>query len=72
MNRFNLHFEQYSIMFEKRLLSIKDLMAEYDVMDWFWRTQIWGKNLPYIRVGRKMFIDQRDVDSCFKENKTAG
>ena len=59
-------------MFEKRLLSIKDLVAEYGVTDWFWRTQIWEKNLPYIQVGRKMFIDRRDVESFLENNRIIG
>jgi len=59
-------------MSEKRLLSIKDLVAEYGVTAWFWRTQIWDKNLPYIQVGRKMFIDRRDVESFLENNKTVG
>ena len=57
---------------KKRLLSIKDLLAEYGITEWFWRTQIWDKHLPYIQVGRKMFIDREDVESFLENNKTIG
>ncbi len=57
---------------KKRLLSIKDLTAEYGITDWFWRTQIWDKNLPYIQVGRKMFIDRQDVEGFLETNKIIG
>jgi len=56
----------------KRLLSIKDLVAEYGITVWFWRTQIWDKNLPYIQVGRKMFIDRQDVEGFLETNKIIG
>jgi len=60
------------MMRKKRLLSIKDLVAEYGITDWFWRTQVWDKHLPYIQVGRKMFIDRDDVESFLEHNKTIG
>ena len=56
-------------MKRKRLLSIKDLAAEYGITDWFWRTQIWDKNLPYIQVERKMLIDRED--ECKRGNHRA-
>ena len=57
---------------KKRLLSIKDLVTEFGITDWFWRTQIWDKKLPYIQVGRKMFIDRQDVESFLDKNKIIG
>ena len=45
----------------KRLYSIKELVAEIGATEWFWRSQIWDGQLPYIQVGRKMFIDNQDI-----------
>ena len=53
----------------KRLCSIKDLATEIGATDWFWRSQIWDGQLPYVQVGRKMFIDRNDIESFIKRNK---
>jgi hypothetical protein len=37
----------------KRLFSIKELVKEIGATEWFWRSQIWDGQLPYIQVGRK-------------------
>ena len=41
---------------KKRLYSIKELVREIGATEWFWRTQIWNGQLPYVQVGRKMFV----------------
>jgi len=53
----------------KRLYSIKELVKEIGVTEWFWRTQIWNGKLPYIQVGRKILIDREDVELFIKKNK---
>jgi hypothetical protein len=55
---------------KKRLYSIKELAAEIGATEWFWRTQIWDGNLPYVQVGKKMFIDSEDIESFIQRNKT--
>ena len=55
----------------KRLYSIKELVREIGATEWFWRTQIWDGQLPYIQVGRKMFIDHEDVEAFIKKFKFA-
>lgn len=54
---------------KKRLLSIKELVAYIGCTEWFWRTQIWDGTLPYVQVGKKMFIDREDIESFITTNK---
>ena len=54
----------------KRLYSIKELVAHIGATEWFWRSQIWGGQLPYVQVGRKMFIDRVDIEEFILRNKT--
>ena len=53
----------------KRLYSIKELVLEIGATEWFWRTQIWDGQLPYVQVGRKMFIELKDIDIFIQKNK---
>ena len=54
----------------KRLLTIKELVAHLGATEWFWRSQIWSGQLPFVQVGRKMFIDREDIESFIARNKT--
>ena len=53
----------------KRLYSIKELATEIGATEWFWRSQIWDGQLPFVQVGRKMFIDINDLEDFIKANK---
>ena len=53
----------------KRLYTIKELVSEIGATAWFWRTQIWDGQLPYIQVGRKMFVDYVDLESFIIKHK---
>ncbi|MFO7494777.1 MAG: helix-turn-helix domain-containing protein, partial [Desulfobacterales bacterium] len=53
----------------KRLYTIKELVAEIGATKWFWRSQIWDGQLPYVQVGRKMFIDRLDLEAFIQKNK---
>ena len=53
----------------KRLYSIKELVSHIGATEWFWRTQIWDGALPYVQVGKKMFIDRDDLDVFIAVNK---
>jgi hypothetical protein len=53
----------------KRLYSIKELVAHIGATEWFWRTQIWDGALPYIQVGKKMFVDRNDIDVFIASNR---
>ena len=54
----------------KRLYSIKELVAEIGATEWFWRSQIWDGQLPFVQVGRKMFVDAEDIEKFIQNNKT--
>jgi hypothetical protein len=58
-----------NIMPGKRLYSIKDLVAFIGATEWFWRTQIWDGGLPYVQIGKKMFVDREDINSFIASNK---
>jgi len=53
----------------KRLYSIKELVALIGATEWFWRSQIWDGQLPYVQVGRKQFVDHKDVERFIEKNK---
>jgi len=53
----------------KRLYSIKELVAHIGATEWFWRSQIWDGQLPYVQIGRKIFVDRDDVDAFIQKNK---
>ena len=53
----------------KRLYSIKELVAEIGATEWFWRSQIWDGQLPYVQVGRKIFVDAQDIDNFITKYK---
>ena len=54
---------------KKRLYSIKELVVEIGATEWFWRSQIWDGQLPFVQVGRKMFVDLEDIESFIQRNK---
>ncbi len=54
---------------KKRLYSIKELVVEIGATEWFWRSQIWDGQLPYVQVGRKMFIDGNDIEEFIQKHK---
>ncbi|WP_457570927.1 hypothetical protein [Desulfovulcanus sp.] len=53
----------------KRLYTIKELVVEIGATEWFWRSQIWDGQLPYVQVGRKMFIDSIDIERFIETHK---
>jgi hypothetical protein len=52
-----------------RLYSIKELVTEIGATEWFWRSQIWDRRIPVVQIGRKMFIDSRDIDEFIRTHK---
>lgn len=53
----------------KRLYSIKELVREIGSTEWFWRSQIWDGQIPYVQVGRKMLIDRDDIEAFIQKHK---
>jgi excisionase family DNA binding protein len=62
-------FEQKAIT-GQRLYTIKELVDQFGATEWFWRSQIWGGRLPFVQVGRKMFIDREDIEGFIARHKT--
>lgn len=58
-----------TVPIRKRLFSITELVIEFGVTAWFWRTQIWDGKLPVIQVGKKMLIDSNDIETFIRNNK---
>jgi excisionase family DNA binding protein len=54
----------------KRLFSIKELVDQLGATEWFWRSQIWSGRLPFVQVGRKMFVDREDIEAFITRHKT--
>ena len=54
----------------KRLLTIKELVEHLGATEWFWRSQIWSGRLPFVQVGRKMFIDREDIEAFIVRHKS--
>jgi hypothetical protein len=54
---------------EKRLYTIKELVKEIGATEWFWRSQIWDGRLPYIQVGRKIFVENKDIEKFIHDHK---
>ena len=55
--------------FQKRLYSIKELTKEIGATEWFWRSQIWDGRLPFVKVGKKLFVDSQDIDTFITNYK---
>jgi hypothetical protein len=53
----------------KRLYSIAELPIQIGATEWFWRTQIWNKNIPVIRIGRTQYIDSEDLEKFLENHK---
>jgi len=53
----------------KRLLSIRETATVYGGSPWFWRSQVWAGRLPVVVVGRKQWLDTRDLNRFIKANK---
>jgi hypothetical protein len=54
----------------KRLYTIREMVNELGATEWFWRTQIWAGRLPFVQVGRKIFVDWQDIEAFIEKHKT--
>jgi hypothetical protein len=61
--------QSQSTVSAKRLFSIKELASEIGGTIWFWRTMIWDGQIPYMQVGKKMFVDTKDIEVFIEKNK---
>ena len=58
-----------SKLFHKLLYSIKELTREIGATEWFWRSQIWDARLPFVKIGKKSFVDPNDIDEFISRHK---
>ena len=52
-----------------RLLSIKDVAAEYGPSIWFWRTQVWKGKIKNCGSDRRHLLDRRDIETLIEKSK---
>lgn len=53
----------------KRLLSIKEASTFLGRSDWSVREMLWAAKLPYIKDGKRIFIDIIDLETWVDRNK---
>lgn len=53
----------------KRLFSIKEAAVFLGRSDWSVREMIWSAKLPYVRDGKRIFIDIVDLETWINNNK---
>ncbi len=54
----------------KRLYSIKDAADYLGRTVWAVREMLWAGKLPYIRDGKRILLDIRDMDAWIEASKT--
>jgi len=55
---------------KKRLYSIDEAAAYLGRSRWSIREMLWAGKLPYVKDGRRILVDKRDMWAWIKENKT--
>ena len=53
-----------------RLIDIVDAGIRIGLGKWRVRTLIYSGKIPYVRLGRRIMIDIRDIDAFIEANKT--
>ena len=54
----------------KRLYSIDEAAAYLGRSIWGVREMLWAGKLPFVRDGRRILLDIKDMDSWIEKNKT--
>ena len=53
----------------RRLLSIREVAAEYGPSIWFWRERIWNRQIKSINEGKKILLDRKDIERFLEAAK---
>lgn len=53
----------------KRLYSLKEAAVYLGRSDWSVREMLWSGKLPYIREGKKIYLDINDLDAWIDRTK---
>ena len=54
----------------RRLYDIEAVGAYLGIPPWTVREMIWRGDLPYVKIGRRQYLDIRDVDQFIDQAKT--
>lgn len=54
---------------QPRLLGIAASAQYLGATEWFIRTLIWERKIPFCRLGKRLLIDKQDLDSFADANK---
>ncbi len=60
---------QNSVPVRPRLLNIHQAGEYLSLSPWTIREMIWRGELPEVRMGRRLLVDQRDLDALVDRNK---
>jgi excisionase family DNA binding protein len=60
--------ESYTV--NKRLYSIKEAAIYLGRLVWAVREMIWAGKLPYVRDGKRILLDIKDMEEWIEQNKT--
>jgi len=55
--------------FAKRLYTLKEAACYLGRSDWGMRDLIWGRKIPAVREGRKIYLDIDDLNNYIQRNK---
>jgi excisionase family DNA binding protein len=55
---------------QKRLYSIKDASVYLGRSVWAVREMLWAGKIPFVRDGKRILLDIRDMDEWIERNKT--
>lgn len=56
-------------MSSARLLTIREAASYLSSTVWFVRSLIWNKEIPHLRLGKRLVIDRADLDSFVAAQK---
>jgi len=57
-------------LIDKRLFSLQDAAKYLGISIWTMRGLTWNNSLRIVRIGRRIFVDRKDLDSFVEKNKS--
>lgn len=54
---------------ERRLLTIQAAADYLSTTPWAIRSLIWGRDIAFLKLGKRYLIDRRDLDAWIDKNK---
>lgn len=56
---------------EARMLTVQSAADYLSSTAWFVRTLAWEKKVPYVRLGKRLLFDRRDLDKFIESQKVS-